>query len=71
MIPLIQITTDDAGRGLATQDFDVVLEGEATGWAEQTLRQVTAVASRQYTPKLFAQGNADFQITRGLLGVTV
>jgi hypothetical protein len=35
------------------------------------LRAVAAVASREYTPRLFAAGNTDFQFTRGLLGVSM
>ncbi len=32
---------------------------------------VAAVASREYTPRLFGAGNTDFQFTRGLLGVSM
>jgi hypothetical protein len=35
------------------------------------LDTVAAVASREYTPKLFEAGNTDFQFTRGLLGVSM
>ena len=34
------------------------------------LRLVLDTASRRYTPRLMAQGNVDFQLTRGLLGVS-
>jgi hypothetical protein len=35
------------------------------------LEAVAAVASRDYTPRLFEAGNTNFQFTRGLLGVSI
>jgi hypothetical protein len=35
------------------------------------LRRVLELASRRYTPKALLQGNNDFQLTRGLLGVSL
>jgi len=32
---------------------------------------VAEVAARRYTPQLFVQGAVDFQLTRGLLAVSV
>jgi hypothetical protein len=52
-------------------DLDLVLAGDPTGWTDQLLAIVTRVASREYTPKLYAQGNTDIQFTRGPLGVSV
>ena len=40
-------------------------------WTAVILQKVLAVASRQYTPKALLQGNNDFQLTRGLLGVSL
>ena len=55
---------------------DVDLKLDALGrdpelLATAILERLLQVASRDYTPKLFAQGNTDFQITRGLLGVSL
>ena len=47
------------------------LEGGPDAWTEEILVTVAAVASREYTPKLFAANNTDFQFTRGLLGVSM
>jgi altronate dehydratase len=76
-IPLIQITGPSPDRSSPTTDFDMVLQGDPALWPERTLRLVLRVASRSGSPdlvtempRLFAQGNVDFQITRGLLGIS-
>jgi altronate dehydratase len=71
MIPLVQISSDPETLRDHAEDLDVVLEGDPSYWTEEILRIVAAVASREYTPKLFEAGNTDFQFTRGLLGVSM
>ena len=71
MIPLLQASSDSKTFGKHGEDLDVLLEGDASGWTEQMLQAVAAVASREYVPKLFEAGNTDFQFTRGLLGVSM
>ena len=44
---------------------------EPSFWAENLLGSVFDVASRRYTPRLYGQGNVGFQLTRGLLGVSM
>ena len=76
MIPLLQVTsrtTDDASR-IISDDLDWVLEPEKnapTALASEILQLIVRVAAHEYIPKLFAQGNTDFQMTRGLLGVSL
>ena len=48
-----------------------LLDRVADPQAHRLLDAVAAVASREYTPKLFEAGNTDFQFTRGLLGVSM
>ena len=68
MIPLLQIAS---GVDTAwSADMDLVLDDDAP-WAETILPLVLSVASRTYTPKLYAQGNTDFQVSRGLLGISM
>lgn len=69
MIPLLQVTAD-AARGTST-DLDLVLGADAALWTEQLIRLVLDVASRVYTPKLYDQCNTDFQVSRGLLGISL
>jgi altronate dehydratase len=67
MIPMLQASAGSAPR----DGFDWAAQGDPGQWAEQLLDQVAEVASRRYTPRRFAQGDVDFQMTRGLLGLTV
>jgi altronate dehydratase len=71
MIPLLQASSDPETLQSHGDDLDVLLEDDPSSWADQMLRAVAAVASREYTPRLFAAGNTDFQFTRGLLGVSM
>ncbi len=67
LIPMLQISV----TGIRRDGFDWAAQGDPHQWAEQLLGQVAAVASRRYVPQRFAQGDVDFQMTRGLLGLTV
>src|SRR5215212_9588930 len=71
MIPLLQASSDPETLEKHAEDLDVILDGDPNDWTEQLLAAVAAVASREYTPKLFEAGNTDFQFTRGLLGVSM
>ncbi len=71
MIPLLQTSSDPATLQTHPEDLDIPLEGDPSNWTEGLLRTVSAVASREYTPRLFEAGNTDFQFTRGLLGVSM
>ncbi len=71
MIPLVQVSSDAETLRDHSEDLDVLLESDPSGWAGQILETVAAVASREYTPRLFEAGNTDFQFTRGLLGVSM
>ena len=52
-------------------DLDLLLTGDATDWIDQILARCQQVIEHHYTPRLYQQGNIDFQFTRGLLGVTL
>ena len=66
MVPLIQVSTDSATQ--ATYGADLDLESADVN---ELLALIVEVASRQYTPKLHGKGNTDFQLTRGLLGISM
>lgn len=71
MIPLVQTSSDPNTLRNHAEDLDVPLEGDPAEWTDQMLETIAAVASREYTPRLFGAGNTDFQFTRGLLGVSM
>ncbi len=66
MVPLIQVSTDSATQTAYGADLDLT-----TADVDELLAVIVAVASRQYTPKLHGKGNTDFQLTRGLLGISM
>ena len=66
MVPLLQVSTDAAMQSNYGADLDL-----ATADVDTLLALILEVASRQYTPKLHSKGNTDFQLTRGLLGISM
>nr|MDQ3589379.1 UxaA family hydrolase [Actinomycetota bacterium] len=71
MIPLLQVSADPETTKDHGEDLDVTLDGDPSSWTEDLLGSVLDVASRRYTPRLYGQGNVGFQLTRGLLGVSM
>ena len=66
MVPLLQVSTDAITQANYGADLDL-----ATADVDKLLALIVKVASRQYTPKLHGKGNTDFQLTRGLLGISM
>ncbi len=66
MVPLIQVSTDTATQATYGSDLD-----SESADVNDLLALIVEVASRQYTPKLHGKGNTDFQLTRGLLGISM
>ena len=66
MVPLIQVSTDSKTQTTYGRDLDL-----ASVDVDNLLTLIVEVASRRYTPKLHGKGNIDFQLTRGLLGVSM
>ena len=66
MVPLLQVSTDSTTQANYGADLDL-----ATVDVEDLLALIVEVASRRYTPKLHGKGNTDFQLTRGLLGISM
>ena len=66
MVPLLQVSTDAATQTHYGADLDAV-----SADVDTLLTLIVEVASRQYIPKLHSKGNTDFQLTRGLLGISM
>src|SRR5262249_48127440 len=71
MIPMLQITDNAEVYQAFGPDLDLWLEGAASQWPTQILARIAAVAEHTYSPQLYQLGNIDFQVTRGLLGVSL
>jgi len=71
LVPLVQVSGAGPVATAYRNDLDLVLEGDPEGWAQQFLHLLMEVASRRQAAKALSQGNIDFQITRGLLGISM
>lgn len=71
MVPTLQVSDAGSIAGDQRQDLDLILTGSPESWTERLSTLVLELASGRHTPVLQAQGNVDFQITRGPLGVSL
>ena len=71
MLPMLQVSGEASVLAAYGDDIDLSLNGDPSRNAERMRDIILQVASRDYTPKALAQGNTDFQITRGHLGVSM
>jgi altronate dehydratase len=70
MLPVIQVA-EPAQRGvIAAADIDLFLSGEPASDLDALIRLIATVAQGERIPAATAQGFVDFQLTRGLLGLT-
>ena len=67
LVPVLQLGGGNAAIRFAS-DIDLVLESSS---AEDIADLLARTASGSYAPKAILMGNADFQFTRGLLGVSM
>ena len=73
MIPLLQVTGEATVEGRYERDLDVILaQGQPLEAHLEALNaRLSETASRTYTPRMFGRGNTSFQLTRGLLGLSL
>jgi altronate dehydratase len=74
MIPVLQIATNSTAGHEFHGDLDYLIKPEpmrAEQVSEDILQLLCDTASGEYQPRLWAAGNTDFQLTRGLLGVSL
>ncbi len=70
LLPLLQVAAPDQRGRLAAEDIDGFLSGEPAADASRLADLVAAVASRRLATKATAGKFTDFQLSRGLLGVS-
>ena len=71
LVPVLQITADEGVQVRYGADLDLLLEGDPADRQAQMLRLLADTASGRHTPRLQQQGNVDFQITRGVIGISL
>jgi len=71
LVPLVQVSANGPMLERFSADLDLELTGTPDLWSEQLLELVCRIASREQLPRAMEQRNTDFQLTRGLLGVSM
>lgn len=71
LVPLIQVSTQEPMLEQFSTDLDLELIGETDLWPKQLAELVGRILSGKQLPKAMEQRNTDFQLTRGLLGVSM
>jgi altronate dehydratase len=70
LLPVIQVAERAEHGRVPADDIDAFLAGDAAADETTLQKLLIAVAQRELMPSANAQGFVDFQLTRGLLGVT-
>ena len=70
LLPLVQVAAAEERGRLPVDDIDAFLTGDPVADARELARLIAATASRAFQPRAVAEGLSDFQLTRGLLGVS-
>jgi hypothetical protein len=74
MIPTLQVATGTPMAGAFAEDLDWIIDDaqrDTDAIRCALLRRVQDTASRDYRPSAWSLGHTDFQLTRGLLGVSL
>jgi len=71
LVPMLQISGESSCKAFYGDDLDLELTGRSGDDTPALHRLVLDLASRKYKTKASANGNIDFQFTRGLLGVSM
>ena len=71
LLPVLQTSADAALYARYGADLDLLLEGDPDEDAERLLRLVLDTLAGRSAPRLSGRGQDDFQLTRGLLGISM
>lgn len=74
MIPVVQVSTASMTGQQFNRDMDYIIHTDSmsTGQVgEYLIKLLSDTASHNYQPRLWAAGYTDFQVTRGLLGISL
>jgi altronate dehydratase len=73
MIPLLQVGSEGNIDSRYSASIDILLSGESDSATSENelLKLVCDTAAGEYAPRRWVDCNIDFQVTRGLLGVSL
>jgi altronate dehydratase len=70
LVPVLRVSSEIEATSRFEADLDLVLRGDTDSWGDSLLGLLADTVSLRYQPRALAQGNTDFQLTRGLLGTS-
>ncbi|RMF81290.1 MAG: altronate hydrolase, partial [Chloroflexi bacterium] len=70
LVPVLSVTDSPIIAGQYALDIDFTYIDVKASWAQIALGQLIMTLIGCYTPKMMRVGNVDFQMTRGLLGIS-
>ncbi len=71
LLPVLQVSSGETLHTDYKTDLDSVYDTVTIDWAADLLNLVVHTLSKRYVPRLSNSDNTQFQITRGLLGVSL
>lgn len=71
LTPVLELATAADCPPETATDLDLVLTNDPSTWPEQILERIGELAAHRYVPQHMRIGNIDFQITRGLMGISL
>ncbi len=71
LVPMLQVASNPRLNEAYQTDFDAILSQPSSRWIDQLVDLVVDTLARRYTPRINNSGDTQFQITRGLLGVSL
>jgi hypothetical protein len=71
LVPVLQMTTADASSSGWAGDLDLILAPPSAAWPSEIAKLLHATLSGKYAPVNAREGNVDFQITRGRMGISL
>jgi hypothetical protein len=69
LVPVLELAADCPADRRA--ELDLFLSGDDTHWASQILEKLGDLSSHRSIPQRLQLGNIDFQIARGLMGISL
>jgi altronate dehydratase len=70
-VPMLQVASEPSMQRTYANDLDLFLTGDPASWTDRILERCKQTIEHSYTPRLYQQGNIDFQFTRGFLGISL
>jgi len=71
LVPVLEVAAADDCPPDAAVELDWLLAGDPAMWSAQLLARLGDLAAHRYIPNRVRTGNIDFQITRGLMGISL